>query len=324
MYCIPTESDPNLMESHPPVQSPLSGSATLPAAPVSLSDFNCEFAKLVASLISILKKEDGALELMKDTLDNLVLPASSGGVIHVISSKEYQAAESVQSLFRMLSPYWRSFVDCKLLSTLVEASDCREAIEKLNAFLGKRNDSASGITLQGLQDYILPPAHVHVALERGSHPLTAPAATMPVDSFQPPAYVALEAGSRLPAPPVTTVRVVSSQPRLPVHVKLEANVLTLRDYDRTASAVCRTLQTPRLSLNLCGIRRNCIIIQWEMSADLESYLRTIQLAASDVRALSEAGVTELTVGTFLHLSVPTMDYWELRSSTAVEVRVVVA
>ncbi len=295
----------------------------------------------------------------------------------MVPPKAYQAAESVQSLFRMLSPYLRSSVDCKLLSTLVEASDCREAIDKLNAFLGKRNDSASSITLQGLQDYTLPPAHVHVALDRGSHPLTPPAASMPMDSFQPPpvlqglqedytlppahvhvalergshpltpsmpvdsfqpshalqglqddytlppahVHVALERGSHLltlpPASmpvdsshlPAPTVPVMSSQPRLPVHVKLKDNVLNLREYDRIASAVCRTLQTPRLSLHLCGIGRK-YTLQWEMSADLESYLWTVQPAASDVQALAEAGVTELTVGTFLHLHV--------------EVRVVVA
>ena len=118
------------------------------------------------------------------------------------------------------------------------------------------------------------------------------------------------AGERRQSPSI-----VNEQPRSPLHeevveMKVGANVLTLRDYEENASLLCGVLKVPRYVMSFFSSGTGCISLKWLMSKELLPYVQNTRICDRDLLALARKHITEIRVGPYYQITIPSVAYWQ--------------
>ena len=310
---------------------------------MSIPELNCKFAIFINGLIETLESFDGALPRMKRVLEHLVLPLHIRKFVRIVRSEEYKSANSVSELFRLLAPHWNC-IDCNFLRTLVKASECQEAEEKLDAFLQSRDDAASSLILQkahapsGTSDVInhgssddpteaQPVAKSNIS-SQDHKPPHQPGAATPTSSDVAPnvPHTSVhntpdEKATDFPPTEQCIDEPVFTQPQplsqVEMEAKVDTDVLTLSDYDKGASILCGVLKLPRFALSFFGTGTGCISIRWHMSSDLLPYVLGVRISESELHLLAEQKIVQIRVGEDFVLAVPTLSYWKKSAEASV-------
>ena len=307
---------------------------------MSIPELNCKFVIFISGLIETLEKHEGTLPRIKTALEHLVLPLRIRKFVRIVRSEEYIGANSVRELFRLLAPHWNC-IDCNFLRTLVKASECQAAEEKLDAFLQNRDDAASSLILQkahapsGTSDVInhgssddpteaQPDAKPNISSQDHKPPGAATPTSSDVAPNVPHTSVHNTADEKATAFPPTEQCIdepVFTQPRPLSQVEVEAKVdtdgLTLSDYDKGASILCGVLKLPRFALSFFGTGTGCISIRWHMSSDLLPYVLGVSISENELHLLAEQKIVQIRVGEDFVLAVPTLSYWKKSSEASV-------
>ena len=237
------------------------------------------------------------MERMKTALQQLAYskPATPSSIAlntklnPIVSSSEYEEANTVSKFFKLLAPHW-NWVEYGLLEFVVQASRCKFAMEKLQEFLESRKHAAPNIVLQ--------PSNAVEATSMNSPQLSQPV-TAPT----------------LSAEVTTDCRHEVDQVAV---MKVDKDTFTLADYDRNASLLSRVMDVPRYLLSFLCISPGCIAIHWKVLGYLSFSAQRILLTDSSFQALAKEKIVQITIGSHFHLNIATMAYWEPKQE--VEVR----
>ena len=310
------KAPPLLTQSSTPSRSSISSGTTSPLAiEMSIPEFAEELALLITDLVELLDKHDGSLERMKTALENLVLPLSLKRLVHIVQSQRYEEARSVRELFKLLAPYW-SCIDCNLLRVIVKASGCHPAIEKLEAFLQHRSAISPSLMLCNPTK-----ANSRISTEReisqDDTPNTAEVSrviqTQPIQScdkhLDTPSTGELQC-SPIGSQPCRREITMNEDVSVKVKAKVDVNMLTLKDYDDKTSLLCGVLKLPRFALSYLRTATGCLLLVWQMSANLVSYVQSIQLTDNDLQLLAKQRFSYIMVADSYHICIPSHSYWD--------------
>ena len=251
---------------------------------ISIPEFAAEFAWLIADLVDLLDKYDGALGRMKIALENLVLPQPPRKkLVYIVPSHKYKEATSVEELFKLLTPYW-SCIDCKLLHFIVKASNCQQAMERLDKFL-HHGDSISPSLV------VYSPAKAN----------TSEPAKEKTSEFQCTSIL---------SQPTKSETVLKTGSSVEVEAKVDTDFLTLKDYDEKTSLLCGVLRLPRFALSYLRFTTGCVLLTWQMSADLVEYVQSVQLTNSDLQLLAKYGFTNIKIANSYQTTIPKSSFWK--------------
>ena len=255
---------------------------------------NDPFAQLLIDLMNILSEKPGVLERMQAILETMVLILQNGEVAKLVESTRYKEATTVAAFFRAMAPYW-NHVTNKLLRTVIVASGCDEAIQKVNEFQKSRDPNA-----------------VIVAVQQHS-------ATPTSDTSSSSA----------------TAAVASPSPTVPrpggimVTAKIRGREISiLSDYDSDLSIVSSLLRLPEEALTYDSTGRNSIILRWKMSAELLPYVKSVLKSttpcAGIVRECVNRQIIELRVGEDVQYNFPTLKVMKITNMTVIHLHIVYA
>ena len=283
---------------------------------MSIPELASELALLITDLVELLNKFDGALGRMKVALENLVLPLGLKKLVRIVRSQEYKEATSVQELFKLLAPYW-SCIDCKLLHTIVRASGCHPAMERLDKFLYHRSAVSPSLVLyspnranssESSKGDIL---NSDTASERKeadrvivNQPMQSPAKHLVTPSMEESQCTSI------PNQPTKRESDSKRESSVKVEAKVDTDFLTLKDYDEKTSLLCGVLKLPRFALNYLRLATGCVLLTWQMSADLVEYVQSVQLVDRDLQLLAKYGFTNIKVADSYHIFIPCLAFWE--------------
>ena len=171
------------------------------------------------------------------------------------------------------------YIDCSLLHPIAKASGCKPALERVEEFLHNREQLAPGLILE---------KHTE---KRSQSPRVIKKQPQP----QPPVHEEV------------------------VEMKVDANVLTLRDYEENTSLLCGVLKLSRYVMSYFSTGSGCISLKWLMSKELVPYIQNTRIRSSDLIALAQKRITEIRVGSYYKITVPSVAYWQEDTGSA-EVR----
>ena len=305
-----------LSQSSTPSRSSISSGTTSPlAVEMSIPEFAEELALLITDLVELLDKHNGSLERMKTALENLVLPLSLKRLVRIVQSQRYEEARSVRELFKLLAPYW-SCIDCNLLRVIVKASGCQPAIEKLEAFLQHRSAISPSLMLCNPTK-----PNSRISTEREISQDDTPnktevsrvIQTQPIQScvkhLDAPSTGELQCNPN-GSQPCRREITMNEEVSVEVKAKVDVNMLTLRDCDDKTSLLCGVLKLPRFVLSYLRTASGCLLLVWQMSANLVSYVQSIQLTDSDLQLLAKQRFSYIMVADSYHICIPSHSYWD--------------
>ena len=293
-----------------------SGRASPSTVGMSIPELAGELALLITDLVEFLDKYDGALGRMKVALENLVLPLGLKKLVRIVRSQEYKEATSVQELFKLLAPYW-SCVDCKLLHIIVRASGCQPAVERLDKFLHHRRAVSPSVVLYSPTGENSSESSKWDILKSDTsserkeadrvivnQPMQSPAKHLVTPSKEESQCVSI------PNQPTERESDSKRESSVKVEAKVDTAFLTLKDYDEKTSLLCGVLKLPRFALSYLHLATGCVLLTWQMSADLIEYVQSVQLTDSDLQLLAKHGFTNIKVADSYHIFIPCFAFSE--------------
>ena len=263
-------------------------SSTPPESEISIPECNIQFSLFITELTPLLENHEGALCNILTFLEQLVLPLHSKCLAKIFQPEKFQGVQSIRDLFRLLAPHW-GYIDCSLLHPIVKASGCKPALAKVEEFLHNRKQLSQVLIVQKAEKH-QPSSECNTALsssDRESHHLSA---------------------GRSQSPRVTMQR--SSAHEEVVEMKVETNVVTLKDYEENASLLSNILGLPRYVMSFFSSGTGSISLKWLISKQLVPYVHNTRICTSDLIALAEKHVTEIKVGSVYQITIPSMAYWQ--------------
>ena len=223
-------------------------------------DEPADFPQLLIDLVKILEEEPGVLEKMQFKLELMVM-SCHGNIIHIVESTQYKEAKTVRAFFRAMTPYFNQ-VSHYLLQSIVAASECKEAIQRLDKYLDSKDPSA----------VVIPPLPSSDSSTSGSP------ATKSVDA-PPSPHSGLTAG--VCHIPVKTGRNPSGT--ISISADIECSKLTREEYTLVHHYISSLLHLPAVALRYDHHQEQCSIrLFWLMSRELASYA---QAALGDTKTL---------------------------------------
>ena len=288
-----------------------SGRASPSTVGMSIPELASELALLITDLVEFLDKYDGALARMKVALENLVLPLGLKKLVHVVRSQDYKEATSVQELFKLLAPYW-SCVDCKLLHTIVRASGCQPAMERLDKFLHHRSTVSPSLVLysptraNSSESSKMDISKTLSERKEADRVIVNQPIESPADHLGTP----IMKFTSIPSQPTKEKSDLKKESSVEVQAKVDQDLFTLKDYDEKTSLLCGVLKLPRFALSYLRLATGCVLLTWQMSADLVEYVQSVQLTDSDLLLLAKHGFTNIRVADSYHIFIPCFAFWE--------------
>ena len=296
--------------------------------------FMQKFGMIVCDVILILERYEGALKRMLITFEQMVLPMKSETYTALVKSEEYRNVRSVQELFQLLGPFWKP-VDCSLLTTLVKATKCKEAIDRLSAYLKSRNEAGQNVALgDEIKKRVIDEPSSAVTEE--DHPVTTPGSQETPPNESSPANNTITTTSDANAPnhspphradPGSPHRsdppeqppesdVILSQPNpqkdsLQITAKVAQDRVTLAEYDRKASLVCGLLRIPRFMLQYEGVEPGSVVVKWTTSEGLLPYILSNVMDDGDLQLLLQENIVSIQIGTEYTITVGSPKYWRV-------------
>ena len=250
---------------------------------------NDPFAQLLIDLMNILSEKPGVLERMQAILETMVLILPNGEVAKLVESTRYKEATTVASFFRAMAPYW-NHVTNKLLRTVIVASGCDEAIQKVDEFQKSRDPNA-----------------VIVAEQHSATP------TSDTASSSATAAVAEPRPKKCAVPRPGSIIVTAT---------IRAREISIKsDCDNVLSIVSSLLRLPEEALTYDSTGKNSIILRWKMSTELVAYVKSVLKSITPcigiVRECVNNQIIELRVGEDVQYQFPTLKVMKVTNMTII-------
>ena len=114
----------------------------------------------------------------------------------------------------------------------------------------------------------------------------------------------------IPNQPTKRESVSKKESSVKVEAKVDTDFLTLKDYDEKTSLLCGVLRLPRFALSYLHLASGCVLLTWQMSADLVEYVQSVQLTDSGLLLLAKHGFTNIEIANSYHIAIPNCSSWE--------------
>lgn len=85
---------------------------------------------------------------------------------------------------------------------------------------------------------------------------------------------------------------------------IQKEALSGKQYEETTSWLSYMWGIPRVALRFLWGKKGSIIVQWQIDASLESYVKTVGISGQALKALSKLSVTQVTLGNSYWLEIP--------------------
>ena len=208
-----------------------------------------DFPQLLIDLVKILEEEPGVLEKMQFKLELMVM-SCHGNIIHIVESTQYKEAKTVRAFFRAMTPYFNQ-ISHYLLQSIVAASECTEAIERLDKYLDSKDPSAIVIP---------PPPSCDNSTSNSSASKSVGAPPAPFSGL-----TAVE-----PYVPARTGQ--NRGHTISISADIECNKLTAEEYDQVHHYISSLMRLPAVVLRYDHHQEQCSIrLFWLISEELTSY-----------------------------------------------------
>ena len=238
-----------------------------------------DFPQLLIDLVKILEEEPGVLEKLQFKLELMVL-SCRGNIIHIVESTQYKEAKTVRAFFRAMTPYFNQ-VSHYLLQSIVAASECKEAIQRLDKYLDAKDPSA----------VVIPPPPSSDSSTSDSQ------STKSVDVPPAPHSVLTAGVSHVPA---KTER--NPTGTISISADIECSKLTVEEYTLVHHYISSLLHLPAVALRYDHHQEQCSIrLFWLISGELVSYTQAVlgdttapQLGI--LRCLVNCNIKEISIG----------------------------
>ena len=259
-----------------------------------------EYGEMKANLIDILEKDEGSLRRMMTVYESMVQVAGKKEYKALMRNTYYTTITSVQEFFRKVGKNWKPY-DCSQLHSLVKATKCNAAIERLEKFesVSKQTEESSLVVKKQKLDGAVQSSIGSPALS--PHALGTPGSTVPPLETK-------ESAPSLQA--VHTDNVVQEELySLQITAKLAQKNLSVAAYDSTADVVGGVLGLPRFAQQPEAVEPGSVIIIWKTYRSLLSHIQSHMFDEWDFRLLLEEGVVSVQVGSEFVIAVGSHDYW---------------
>ena len=238
-----------------------------------------DFPQLIIDLVKILEEEPGVLEKMQFKLELMVL-SCRGNIIHIVESTQYKEAKTVRAFFRAMTPYFNQ-VSHYLLQSIVAASECKEAIQRLDKYLESKDPSAVVIPPPPSSDSSTSDSPATKSVDVPPSPrsgLTAGVSHVPAGTGQNPSHT------------------------ISIYADIECSKLTAEEYDQVHHYISSLMRLPAVALRYENHKEQCSIrLFWLISGELASYAqaaledtKTPQLGI--LRCLVNCNIKEVSIG----------------------------
>ena len=238
-----------------------------------------DFPQLLIDLVKILEEEPGVLEKMQFKLELMVL-SCRGSIIYIVESTQYKEAKTVRAFFRAMTPYFNQ-VSHYLLQSIVAASECKEAITRLDRYLESRDPSAVVIPPPPSSDSSTSDS---LATKSVGAPPSRHSGLTPGTSHAP---------AKIERNPSGTISISAD---------IECSKLTVEEYDQVHHYISSLLRLPAVALRYDHHQEQCSIrLFWLISGELASYtqaaLRDITTPQLGILScLVNCNVKEVSIG----------------------------
>ena len=195
----------------------------------------------------MLEGKPGVLVKMQLVLESMAL-FYGGKLALIVESVKYKEAKTVGEFFRSMTCYW-NHISHYLLRSVVAASECTEAIQRLDKYLASKDPSA----------VVIPP------------PLSSDSSTS--DSM-----------TSVDGPPVPVSRLTPGASHVPaktgqnpsrtisISADIECSKLTAEEYDQVHHYISSLMRLPAVALRYDNHQEQCSIrLFWLISGELASY-----------------------------------------------------
>ena len=238
-----------------------------------------DFPQLLIDLVKMLEGKTGVLVKMQLILESMAL-SYGGKLTLIVESVKYREAKTVSEFFRSMASYW-NHISHYLLRSVVVASECTEAIQRLDKYLESRDPSA----------VVIPPPPSSDSSTSGSPAMKS------VD-VPPALYSGLTAGVSL----VPTRTFQSPCGTISISADIECSKLTVEEYTLVHYHISSLMHLPAVALRYDHHQEQCSIrLFWLISGELASYTQaalgdttTPQLGI--VRCLVNCNIKKISIG----------------------------
>ena len=283
------------------------------------------FGALLKDLSLLLEQHEGALDNMILTFKFIAKLTKSKSYYNVLQSKHYRSIKSVKHFFLLLTKFWKP-VDCSLLITLVEATSCNPAIERLQSFLSNRDvkEDMTKLIEQSQVPTVTSEASIPVSTTTTSPPVNDAPTQLEEKSNS---LSSICSGDHVGPPTSNSEKndkesiVISTQPQshqpdsLNVHATVAQNGLTLAEYEHKTNILCGALKMPRYLLQLVGLDPGSVIIKWVTSKGMLPYLKSRVICDADLLLLLKENITTIQIGTEYCIQIGSAEFWTKVCST---------
>ena len=238
-----------------------------------------DFPQLLIDLVRMLEGKPGVLVKMQLILESMAL-SYGGKLTLIVESVKYREAKTVAEFFRSMASYW-NHISHYLLRSVVAASECTDAIQRLDKYLDSKDPSA----------VVIPPPP-------SSDSSTSDSLSIKPIDVPPAPHSGLTAGvSHVPAR-------IGQNPShtISISADIECSKLTAEEYDQVHHYISSLMRLPAVALRYDHHQDQCSIrLFWLISGELASYAQaalgdatTPQLGI--LRCLVECNIKEISIG----------------------------
>ena len=256
------------------------------------SELQGRFLQMLQSAMELFDQLPNSLSLLKQFLDQLVLPLGEGNTVDIVDPSRYEKATTSREVFRQQSVLWNSFSP-DLLKMLCEECQCSPAMEAVEQFIQFRSHFATSLICRQTQSVVdLNDPNNSTTFSSSLHPFHLSYHTGPISdlqSLQPSVFQCLDEHKRVEPP--ETIRLT---------VQLNRPHLTLQDYDDITTAVCGYFQIPRVALVYGGCSHDGQVLCWMTSAGLLQYLKNVSIGTSSDQLMTEQSILGVAAGDLRH------------------------
>ena len=256
------------------------------------SELQSQFLKMLQKVMGSFDQFPNSLNLLKQFLDQLVLPLGEGKLVPIVDPSRYEKATTSREVFRQQSVLWNSFSP-DLLKMMCEECQYSAAMEAVEQFILFRSHFANSLICQQKHsvDETNDP-NSFTTTPSSLHPSHLSYHTGPISDLQslhPSVFQCLDEHKRVE--PQETIRLT---------VQLNRPHLTLQDYDDITTAVCGYFVIPRVALVYGGCSCDGQVLCWITSVRLLQYLKTVVIGRSAKRLMAEQSILGVAAGDLKH------------------------
>lgn len=276
-----------------------------------LKEVSDTFIQLLQDIIKDFEQYPDSLDQLKQTIASLLLPLTLAGVAmgvaHLVQPRFYSEVKTVRELFTQLSPFMNP-MSFHLLESLTRLSDCSTAAERVSAFR-KLRLSKSHLVLSADQ-WTVPTRHDGLNdLDTTATPDAKVAHTASLNKLQslhPEIFVGLP-GYDSTASLEDTVR---------ISARINANLISLSDYDAIVTAICGFFLLPESALVYVGCMNQPLTLCWCVGTEISGYMRQVMVKVNSEIMLAEQGIVNIMIGNWLNYKCLTVEVSVLSPTTS--------